>query len=346
LQAPSNSRARGLRQKFMEKKPTCREQNSIFEDRPESLWFKPTGFGSRSSHLDTIILRILGALVLSLLLAAGAFRAQARDARGADNALADSVAPADVAAPADSSTSPHSSADMGPATLAGLPSRLPSTPAPNTQDTFIQDASIQNASIQGTSIQDNSYAPYVPPTEQQKFHNFVWNAIGPVAFAGSAFAGAIDQASDFPHKWGQGADAYGARVASDLGISLVTATAQYSMGEAFQEDTKYYHCACTGFFLRVWHAAVSTFAGRRGADGHTSFSIALTISPFVGPIVGANGWIPGRNGPILGARMGAFNLVGQFGQNEALEFFYGGPHTLLGRIQRHFSKNSPDRDAP
>jgi hypothetical protein len=30
--------------------------------------------------------------------------------------------------------------------------------------------------------------------------------------------------------------------------------------------------------------------------------------------------------------MGTFNLLGQFGQNEALEFFYGGPRTLLGRI--------------
>jgi hypothetical protein len=280
--------------------------------------------GLWGSRLGAIIVRILSGLFLSLLLAAGPIRAQARDARGADNTLAD------LAAAADSPTLAG-----GHAASAGLP-LLPSSPAPN----------IQDASIQGTSILDNSSAPYVLPTEQQKFHNFLWNAIGPVAFAGSAVAGAIDQASDFPHKWGQGADAYGARVASDLGISLVTATAQYSMGEAFHEDTKYYHCTCTGFFPRFWHAAVSTFAGRRGTDGHTSLSIALTISPFVGPIVAANSWIPDRNGPILGARMGAFNLVGQFGQNEALEFFYGGPHTLLGRIQRYFSKNSPSPDAP
>jgi hypothetical protein len=38
--------------------------------------------------------------------------------------------------------------------------------------------------------------------------------------------------------------------------------------------------------------------------------------------------------------MGAFNLLGQFGQNEALEFLYGGPRTLLGRIQHHFLKKS------
>jgi hypothetical protein len=183
---------------------------------------------------------------------------------------------------------------------------------------------------------------YHPPTEGQKFRNYTWNALGPVAFAGSSVAAAIDQAFDFPHAWGQGADAYGARVASNLGISLVTATAEYSLAEAFHEDTAYYRCACTGFFPRFKHAAISTISSRRGDDGHTSFSIALTASPFVGPMVAANSWIPSRHGPTLGFHMGAHNLLGQFGQDEALEFFYGGPHTLLGRIQRRFSKKDAD----
>jgi hypothetical protein len=86
------------------------------------------------------------------------------------------------------------------------------------------------------------------------------------------------------------------------------------------------------FFPTFWHAAVSTVTARRGSDRYTSFSIALTVSPFIGPLTAANSWIPSHNGPILGSRMGTFNLLGQFGQNEALEFFYGGPRTLLGRI--------------
>lgn len=134
-------------------------------------------------------------------------------------------------------------------------------------------------------------------------------------------------------------------MASNLGISLVTATAQYSLGEAFHEDTEYYRCTCAGFFPRFWHAAVSTVTARRGEDGHTSFSIALTVSPFIGPLTAANTWMPSRNGPILGSRMGVFNLLGQFGQNETLEFFYGGPHTLLSRIQHRFFKKSSDTDS-
>jgi hypothetical protein len=42
--------------------------------------------------------------------------------------------------------------------------------------------------------------------------------------------------------------------------------------------------------------------------------------------------------------MGEHNLLGQFGQDEALEFFYGGPNTLLGRIRRCFLKKSSAAD--
>ena len=208
-------------------------------------------------------------------------------------------------------------------------------------------ASIPSASAPAAPVPDVAVNPpgvYHRPTEGQKFRSYTWNALGPVAFAGSSVAAAIDQAFNFPHAWGQGADAYGARVASNLGISLVTASAQYSLAEAFHEDTAYYRCQCSGFFPRFKHAAISTVFARRGEDGHTSFSIALTASPFIGPRVAANSWIPSNHGPTLGFHMGAHNLLGQFGQDEALEFFYGGPHTLLGRIQRHFSRKTSDGD--
>ncbi|HXW60999.1 MAG TPA: hypothetical protein VEJ45_00230 [Candidatus Acidoferrales bacterium] len=176
-------------------------------------------------------------------------------------------------------------------------------------------------------------------------HAFAWNALGPVAFAGSAFAAAIDQGFDFPHQWGKGDGGYSDRVASNLGIGLVTATVQYSLAEAFHEDTAYYRCTCVGFFPRLWHAAVSTVAARHGEDGDISFSVALTASPFIGTMTAATTWIPSHDGFILGFRMGTDNLLGQFGQNAALEFLYGGPRTLLGRIQHRFFKKAFDFDS-
>jgi hypothetical protein len=185
--------------------------------------------------------------------------------------------------------------------------------------------------------------PYVQPTQDQKFHSFVSNAVGPVAFAGAAMAGAIDQMFDFPSRWGQGLEGYGPRVASNLGISMVTATSQYGIAEVFREDTAYYRCTCSGMLPRLWHAALGSVTSHRGSDGHIEFSPALTVSPFIGPMVAANTWIPSHDGPRLGFHMGEHNLLGQLAQDEALEFVYGGPNTLLGHIQRRFLKSSRNR---
>jgi hypothetical protein len=194
-----------------------------------------------------------------------------------------------------------------------------------------------------TTVADDapsSPAPYVLPTESQKLGNFESNAIGPAALAGSAIAGAIDQAADFPGRWGQGTNSYGVRVASNLGISLVTASSQYALGEALHEDTAYYRCACRGFLPRFRHAALSTVVGRRGADGHESFSVALAASPFIGPLVAANAWIPSHDGARLGLHMGEHNLMGQFAVDQAQEFLFGGPHTLSARLHHFFTKSS------
>ena len=222
-------------------------------------------------------------------------------------------------------------ADNVDGTLDGLPSPSAVVPAP-----------LPAASANLPTSPD----AYVAPSEQQRFHDFAWNAFGPVAFAGSAFASAIDQATDFPHQWGRAEDAYTVRVASNYGIGLVTATAEYSLAETFHEDTKYYRCTCNGFFPRLWHAAVSTVASRRGDGGDFSFSVALTASPFIGPMAAVRTWVPDdRDRLVVGFRLGSNNLLGQFAQNEALEFLYGGPRTLLGHIQHHFFKRSFDADS-
>lgn len=208
----------------------------------------------------------------------------------------------------------------------------------SSESSLLESSSTRSAISPGAP--NDPEAPYKKPSENQKLHDYEWNALGPVAFAGSSLAAAIDQSSDFPHQWGQGADAYGARVASNLGISVVTATAQYSLAEAFHEDTAYYRCSCRGFFARFWHAALSSATSRRGDDAHRELSPALTLSPYIGPLTAANTWIPSHDGAMLGVHMGTYNLLGQLGQNEALEFLYGGPRTILGKIEHRLFKHS------
>jgi hypothetical protein len=207
-------------------------------------------------------------------------------------------------------------------------------------------ANAQGAAGAGTSSSEPSSAAASPqnsapqaqpgvyrrPTEHEKLRNFAFDAVGPYPFLGAIGAAGIQQAYGTPREWGEGWDSFGVRVASDYGIALSTTTARYAMAEVFHEDTLYYPCACAGFKRRLGHALISTVTARRGDDGHRAFSFAAFSAPYGGAMAATLGWYPDRYGPKDGFRLGNYNLLGQAAQNVALEFVYGGPHSLLGSV--------------
>jgi hypothetical protein len=174
---------------------------------------------------------------------------------------------------------------------------------------------------------------YARPTERDKLRLFEFDALGPFAFAKAAVAGGFQEATKSPPEWGSGWNAFGERVASNFGIELVTTTSRYGIAEIFREDAAYHPCECRGFFPRFGHALISTFTGRHGSDGHAVFSVGGLVSPYAGTMT-ALAWYPHRYGVKDAFRMGNYNLAGQAGGNLALEFIYGGPHTLFSRLGR------------
>jgi len=185
---------------------------------------------------------------------------------------------------------------------------------------------------QSTATHAEPGVAYTKPTESQKLHNFLFDAVGPYPFIGAAGAAGISQAHGNPREWGQGWDAYGVRVASAFGIALTTTGTRYALAELFREDTLYYRCECKGVLPRFGHALISTVTARRGDDGHREFSFPALAAPYAGAMTATLGWYPRRYGPKDGFRTGNYNLLGQAAQNVALEFVYGGPHTLLNSI--------------
>jgi hypothetical protein len=179
-----------------------------------------------------------------------------------------------------------------------------------------------------------SAPPYVRPSEKQKRHNYLFDMVGPYPIVGAAAAAGINQADNTPPEWGQGAEAYGKRFASNFGIAAVTTTTRYGLAEIFKEDTIYYRCECKGFFPRLEHAAISTITTRRGEDGHRGFSFSDLISPYAGTMTAVYGWFPGRYGAKDGFRMGNYALLASVGGNIALEFIWRGPSTLTS-IMHH-----------
>jgi hypothetical protein len=177
-------------------------------------------------------------------------------------------------------------------------------------------------------------APYFRPSEKTKLRNYAFDVIGPYPLLGAAFAAGINQAENTPPEWGQGAQAYGKRIGSDFGITTTTTTARYVFAKFLSEDTIYYRCGCSGILPRLGHAVTSTVTARRGEDGHYVFSIPSILSPYAGTMAAVYLWFPDRYNAKDGFRMGNYNLLGFVGGNIALEFIYGGPHTLMSRIHK------------
>jgi hypothetical protein len=212
-----------------------------------------------------------------------------------------------------------------------------STPSQSQTQTPVQAA--PSSSSSSSSVQPGQ--TYQRPTEGQRLKNYAFDTFGPYAIFGTVVISGIQQAetpngpipgrSGVPPDWGQGWDAYGQRVGSNFGIHLITQTTRYGLARAFGEDTIYYRCECSGALPRLKHALISTVTARRGEDGHRTFSFSQIVAPYAGTEIAVLAWYPGRYNAMDGFRMGNYNLLIQGGLNVALEFIYGGPHTLLSK---------------
>ena len=172
---------------------------------------------------------------------------------------------------------------------------------------------------------------YQRPTQKQKLRLFEFDAFGPYAITRAILGGGIQQAENTPREWGGGAKPFAERVGSDFGIALVTTTARYGMAELLHEDAVYYPCRCKGILHRARHAVFSTVTARHGEDGHIAFSFSGLASPYIGSMT-ALAWYPDRYGVKDGFRMGNYNLAFVALENLALEFVYGGPHSMFKHI--------------
>jgi hypothetical protein len=122
----------------------------------------------------------------------------------------------------------------------------------------------------------------------------------------------------------------------------VGVTTRYALAEAFNEDTLYYRCDCTGALPRLKHAVISTFIARRGLDGHRVFSLPALVAPYAGSMTAVYGWYPNRYGAMDAFRMGNYALLLDVVGNISLEFLYGGPHSFLHRMHLNNGHGAPD----
>jgi hypothetical protein len=219
---------------------------------------------------------------------------------------------------------------------------LAAMPVP-AQAQLIPDSENPSGTVTGTTrIQPGQ--PYIRPTPKARLHNYFFDAFGPTPILGSAIAAGISQEGNGIPEWGQGAEGYGKRFGSDLGIAAISTTTRFALSEALGQDAIYYRCECRGVFPRLGHALISTVTARRGADGHRVFSLPALVGPYAGTMTAVYAWYPNRYGAMDAFRMGNYNLLGYVGGNLALEFLYGGPHSLLSRMHLNDRHGAPNPD--
>ncbi len=206
----------------------------------------------------------------------------------------------------------------------------------------LDDSSSSSSSVvlPASPTYPNVDVTYTRPTEKAKIQNYFFDAFGSYPMVGAAFAAGINQVYNTPPEWGQGAEAYGKRFGSNFAIAAVTT--RYGLAEAFHEDTIYYNCECKGVLPRLKHAMISTLTARRGTDGHAIFSFPALVAPYAGTMTAVYGWYPRRYDAEDGFRMGNYTLLGYVAGNLALEFLYGGPHSLLSRMHLKTALGAPD----
>lgn len=201
------------------------------------------------------------------------------------------------------------------------------------------DAAARYSSSNAASPFSSSTRPhldltYARPTAKMKLRTYLFDAFGPYPIVGAAFIAGVNQAEKTPPEWGEGAEAYGQRFGSNLAIAAVTTTTRYALAKAFREDTVYYRCECKGVFRRMRHALISTVTARHGDDGERRLSFPALVAPYAGTMTAVYAWYPERYGARDALRMGNYTLLAFAGENVALEFIYGGPHTLFSHVHR------------
>jgi hypothetical protein len=194
----------------------------------------------------------------------------------------------------------------------------------------------------GTTVAGQVDPNYIRPNQRTKALNYIFDAFGPYPVVGAGIAAGINQWTNAPPEWRQGAAGLGKRFGSNFAIAAVATTTRYGLSEAFKEDALYYRCECRGVFPRTGHALLSALTARRGKDGHRVFSLPALVAPYAGSMTAVYGWYPSRFGAKDAFRTGNYSLLTYACGNIALEFFYSGPHSFLSRMHLNNGHGAPD----
>ena len=186
-----------------------------------------------------------------------------------------------------------------------------------TQSQTTQSQTTTTQTQQSTNQVTNS--DHVFPTRRERFNRYVKSTIGPTRLAFTAASAGINQWTNHPEEWGQGAKGYGRRYASGLGENAIRQTVIYGLDSAMGLDSGFQRSKHEGFFPRFKDALLQNVTSRT-KSGNRVISVPRLAGVYTGSIVAREAWYPERYNYKDGLRAGTKNLLTGFGINLVREF--------------------------
>lgn len=176
-----------------------------------------------------------------------------------------------------------------------------------------QTQTTQQATKQATT------SDYVFPTPRERFRRYIKSTIGPTRLAFTAASAGINQWTNHPEEWGQGAKGYGRRFASGMGENAIRQTVIYGLDSAMGLDSGFERSKREGFFPRLKDALIQNVTSRT-KKGNRVISVPRLAGVYTGAIVARETWYPDRYSYKDGLRSGTKSLLTGFGINLVREF--------------------------
>jgi len=162
---------------------------------------------------------------------------------------------------------------------------------------------------------------YVFPDADKRFRRYVKNTVGPLSLLKSAAGAGLSHWDNDPFEWGQGAEGYGKRLASNIGSNAIRQTVTYGLSEAMRLDTGFEKSKRKGFWPRFSDALVQNVTSRT-RSGKRVISVPIFAGAYAGSIIPAETWYPSRYSYKDGLRSGSYSLAAGFAMNVVREFFF------------------------
>lgn len=109
-----------------------------------------------------------------------------------------------------------------------------------------------------------AYKPYTPA---QKFKADSHNVFGPIALVVVGASAGIDQFSNTPSEWHQGAEGYAKRYASEFGDNAAHQYFGFALQTAFHEDPRYFPSVDRSAKARIKSVIRQTFLAHKDSGG-------------------------------------------------------------------------------